>query len=103
MPAAHWHICFCPTHKPTLRKTKRAIFCHRTFRLNDNNSNTFYPEKQDRRKIKSIFADSFQRDMNRIKEVLDEKGVKQTWLAEATWKKLQYGQLLCAKPTTAKT
>jgi hypothetical protein len=21
-----WHIWFCPTHKPTLRKTKRAIF-----------------------------------------------------------------------------
>jgi hypothetical protein len=25
-----WHICFCPTHKPTLRKTKRAKFSHRT-------------------------------------------------------------------------
>ena len=25
-----WHIWFCPTHKPTLRKTKRAIFCQRT-------------------------------------------------------------------------
>lgn len=25
-----WHIWFCPTHKPTLRKTKRAIFCPRT-------------------------------------------------------------------------
>ena len=24
-----WHIWFCPTHKPTLRKTKRAIFCQR--------------------------------------------------------------------------
>jgi hypothetical protein len=22
-----WHIWFCPTHEPTLRKTKRAIFC----------------------------------------------------------------------------
>ena len=33
-------------------------------------------------KIKSILADSFHRDMNRIKEVLEEKGVKQTWLAE---------------------
>ncbi|MCU0351853.1 MAG: hypothetical protein MUF43_13660, partial [Flavobacterium sp.] len=21
-----WHIWFCPTHKPTLRKTKRATF-----------------------------------------------------------------------------
>jgi len=25
-----WHIWFCPTHKPTLRKTKRAIFSQRT-------------------------------------------------------------------------
>ena len=25
-----WHIWFCPTHKPTLRKTKRAIFFHCT-------------------------------------------------------------------------
>ena len=51
-------------------------------RQNDNNSNSFYIEKQDSQKITSIFADSFQRDMNRIKEVLEEKGVKQTWLAE---------------------
>lgn len=29
-----------------------------------------------------ILADTFQKDMNRIKEVLEEKGVKQTWLAE---------------------
>ena len=26
-----WHIWFCPTHKPTLSKTKRAIFCPRTY------------------------------------------------------------------------
>ena len=25
-----WHIWFCPTHKPTLHKTKRAIFCQHT-------------------------------------------------------------------------
>lgn len=31
---------------------------------------------------KSIFASTFQNNMNRIKEVLEEKGVKQTWLAE---------------------
>ena len=29
-PTHKWHIWFCPTHKPTLRKTKRAIFCQRT-------------------------------------------------------------------------
>lgn len=34
------------------------------------------------RKIKSILAGSFQTVMNRIKEVLEEKGVRQTWLAE---------------------
>lgn len=31
--------------------------------------------------IKSIFIDTFQNHMNRIKEVLEEKGVKQIWLA----------------------
>jgi putative transcriptional regulator len=47
-----------------------------------NNSNTLYIEKQDSLKIKFILADSLQIEMNRIKEVLEEKGVKQTWLAE---------------------
>ena len=32
--------------------------------------------------MKSILVHTFQKDMNRIKEVLEEKGVKQTWLAE---------------------
>lgn len=49
---------------------------------NNNNSNTLYIEKQDSLKINSIFVNTFQNDMNRIKEVLDEKGIKQTWLAE---------------------
>jgi putative transcriptional regulator len=82
LPTHKWHIWFCPTHKPTLRKTKRAIFCQRTDKQTDNNSNSFYIEKRDRQNNKSIFADTFQNDMNRIKEVLEEKGVKQTWLAE---------------------
>ena len=30
LPTLKWHIWFLPTHKPTLRKTKRAIFCHRS-------------------------------------------------------------------------
>lgn len=47
-----------------------------------NNLNTFYNEKKDSKKIESILADSFQKGMNRIKEVLKEKGIKQTWLAE---------------------
>jgi hypothetical protein len=41
-PTHKWHIWFCPTHKPTLRKTKRAIFCQRTDKQTDNNSNSFY-------------------------------------------------------------
>ncbi len=65
-----------------MSKTKRAVFCQRTDKQTDNNSNSFYIEKRDRQNIKSIFADTFQNDMNRIKEVLEEKGVKQTWLAE---------------------
>jgi len=81
-PTHKWHIWFLPTHKPTLRKTKRAIFCQRTDKQTDNNSNSFYIEKRDSQNIKTIFADTFQNDMNRIKEVLEEKGVKQTWLAE---------------------
>lgn len=35
--------------------------------------------------------------MNRIKEVLDEKGIKQTWLAEKLGKELQYGQFTYVK------
>jgi hypothetical protein len=44
-PPHKWHIWFLPTHKPTLQKTKRAIFCQRTDGQSDNNSNTFYIEK----------------------------------------------------------
>lgn len=48
----------------------------------DNNSNTFYIEKWDKTKTKTILAAWLFIEMNRIKEVLDEKGIKQTWLAE---------------------
>lgn len=47
-----------------------------------NNSNTFYLIKRDRQQIKFILAVTFQIAMNRIKEVLEERGIKQTWLAE---------------------
>ena len=33
-------------------------------------------------KNKTILADTFQIEMNRIKAVLEDKGIKQTWLAE---------------------
>ena len=38
--------------------------------------------------------------MNRIKEVLEEKGIKQIWLAEKLGKELQYGKLICSKQKT---
>lgn len=49
---------------------------------NENNSNTFYIEKRDNKNNNIILAASFFLDMNRIKEVLEEKGIKQKWLAE---------------------
>jgi hypothetical protein len=55
-PTHKWHIWFCPTLKPTLRKTKRAIFCQRTDRQHDNFSNTFYLEKRYIQNIKAILA-----------------------------------------------
>ena len=80
-----------PPHKRSSRTPKNnnkpvrkwhIWFCQRTDKQTDNNSNSFYIEKRDRQNNKTIFADTFQIDMNRIKEVLEEKGVKQTWLAE---------------------
>ena len=50
--------------------------------LNDKNSNTFYIEKRDNRNLKLFLLLNSLYNMNRIKEVLDEKGIKQTWLAE---------------------
>lgn len=83
MPTAQMaHLLLPQPHKPTLRKTKRAIFCQRTEKQTNNNSNSFYIEKRDSQNNKSIFAYTFQNDMNRIKEVLEQKGIKQTWLAE---------------------
>ena len=40
--------------------------------------------------------------MNRIKEVLEEKGIKQTWLAEKLGKTLLYCKFLCLQQTAAK-
>ena len=34
-----WHIWFCPTHEPTLRKTKRAIFAPDSYRDTEQNIN----------------------------------------------------------------
>ena len=45
----------------------------------NNRNSTFYIVKRDK---KYIFGDSILKSMNRIKEVLEEKGIKQKWLAE---------------------
>lgn len=65
-----------------MSKTKRAIFCQRADKQTDNNSNSFYIEKRYNQNIKVILAAWLIVDMNRIKEILEEKGIKQTWLAE---------------------
>ena len=39
--------------------------------------------------------------MNRIKEVLEERSIKQTWLAEKEWKKFLHRKFLCMQsPST---
>ena len=65
-----WHIWFFPTHKPTLKKPKEPFFASApTNRLTI--IQTVFILKNEIDKIsKSIFADTFQNDMNRIKEVL---------------------------------
>jgi ribosome-binding protein aMBF1 (putative translation factor) len=54
--------------------------CKFAYPLGTNNrSSTFYIVKRNK---KSIFEDSILKSMNRIKEVFEEKGIKQKWLAE---------------------
>lgn len=66
-------------HMPT-RHPKLAKECNFAYPLGTNNrSSTFYIVKRDK---KSIFEVSILKSMNRIKEVLEEKGIKQKWLAE---------------------
>ena len=50
--------------------------------LTDKNTNIFYIEKRDNRNLKLFLLLNSLYKMNRIKEVLEEKGIKQTWLAE---------------------
>ncbi|EKB50218.1 hypothetical protein [Cecembia lonarensis] len=49
------HLVFADTQAKA-QKTKRAIFCQRTERQNDNISNTFYLEKRYNQNIKPILA-----------------------------------------------
>ena len=54
--------------------------CNNAYSPGTNNTNSiFYIVKRDK---KSIFEVQILKPMNRIKEVLEEKGIKQKWLAE---------------------
>jgi len=67
---------------PTCQRCNRSFAkeCNFAYPLRTNNrSSIFYIAKRDK---KSIFEDSILKSMNRIKEVLEEKGIKQKWLAE---------------------
>ena len=64
-----------PTLKPKL--AKECNFAHAL--ATNNDSYILYIAKRDK---KYIFGDSILKSMNRIKEVLEEKGIKQKWLAE---------------------
>ncbi len=55
-----------PIFLPTLGQTNKETTC-------------IYIDQRDK---KSDLAIKFYADMNRIKEVLEQKGIKQTWLAE---------------------
>ena len=60
---------------------KRA-FILPTHRQTVDYSNTFYIEKRDIENYLLFLWLNYSDKMNRIKEVLEEKGIKQTWLAE---------------------
>ena len=78
------HLLFSNT-RANAQKTKRAIFCQRSqahpppHRNNSTFSSVLYLEKQ--YKNISLQANTLMY-MNRIKEILEEKGIKQTWLAD---------------------
>lgn len=41
--------------------------------------------------------------LNRIKAVLEDKGISQTWLSKKVRKELQHSKFLCVQPLTAKS
>lgn len=65
---------FFPLRQKTKNPTRLKLSTEATF---------LYIVKRDK---KSIFEDSFLKSMNRIKEVLEEKGIKQKWLAKKSGK-----------------
>jgi putative transcriptional regulator len=66
------------TCQPSIQSLPKSAILP-THSEHNNRSSIFYIVKRD---IKSIFEDSILKSMNRIKEVLEEKGIKQKWLAE---------------------
>jgi putative transcriptional regulator len=64
-----------PTLRPKLAKECNFAYAPDTY----NDSCILYIEKRDKN---SIFENSILKSMNRIKEVLEKKGIKQKWLAE---------------------
>ena len=69
--------CYSIYHRYII--TKKSIFSNTT--MVNIETNGIYIEKRDIRKIWIILAAYIYADMNRIKEVIEEKGIKQTWLA----------------------
>jgi len=57
-----------------------------THRQTIDYSNTFYIEKRDIENYLLFLWLNYSEKMNRIKEVLEEKGIKQTWLAVYVFK-----------------
>lgn len=72
------YIWFLPTQKPTLKSQKSLPFLSPP-KLNDN----FYTHLMSIPEIFPTLVDWIKRfKMNRIKAVLEQKGIKQIWLAE---------------------
>ena len=80
-PHIQAHLSLPDTQRPMLRKAKRA-FILPTHRQTVDYSNTFYIEKRDIENYLLFLWLNYSDKMNRIKEVLEEKGIKQTWLAD---------------------
>ncbi len=70
---------FCRYSSQRFKKPKDPFV---TDEQDDNFSNTFYLVKRYDQNIKPILAIKILNYMNRIKEVLEEKGIKQIWLAD---------------------
>lgn len=80
-PHIQAHLVLPDTQSRPFSKPKEPIFLPALGQTN-NETNDMYIEKRDKRDFCAILATKIYTDMNRIKEVLEDKGIKQTWLAE---------------------